>query len=71
MEELRIQILNPKALQLIKDMQDLKLIKVSKSTTSHIQEYLKKMRRDSAKAPNFEEITQIVEEVRANRYAKK
>jgi hypothetical protein len=71
MEALKIEILNPKALQLIKDMQDLKLIKVSDEPVSTLKTYLKKMRRNSASAPNLDEITKIVEQVRAKRYAKK
>ena len=71
MEAIKIEILNPKALQLIKGMQDLKLIKVSDEPKSTIKTYLKKMRRNSASAPNLNEITKIVEEVRAKRYAKK
>jgi len=41
-----MEILNPKALQLIKDMQDLKLIKVSEEPYSKLSTYLKKMSRD-------------------------
>ncbi len=71
METLEIEILNPKALQLIKGMQDLKLIKVNDDPVSALKVYLKKMRRNSATAPNLDEITKIVEEVRAKSYAKK
>ena len=71
MEALKIEILNPKALQLIKGMQELKLIKVSDEPFSALKAYLKKMRRNSATAPSPEEITKIVEEVRAKHYAKK
>lgn len=71
MEALKIEILNPKALQLIKGMQDLKLIKISDDPVSPLKAYLKKMRRNSSTAPNLAEITKIVEEVRAKRYAKK
>jgi hypothetical protein len=71
MEALKIEILNPKALQLIKGMQELKLIKVSDEPITALKAYLKKMRRNSASAPNLNEITKIVEEVRAKRYAKK
>ncbi len=71
MEALKIEILNPKALQLIKGMQDLKLIKVSDDPVSTLKVYLKKMRNKSATAPSLNEITKIVEEVRAKRYAKK
>ena len=71
MEALKIEILNPKALQLIKGMQELKLIKVSDDPVSSLKIYLKKMRSNSGSAPKLDEITKIVEEVRAKRYAKK
>ncbi len=71
MEALKIEILNPKALQLIKGMQDLNLIKVTSEPASTLKIYLKKMRSKSASAPSLEEITKIVENVRAKRYAKK
>ncbi|MDP1764619.1 MAG: hypothetical protein Q8L07_12125 [Sediminibacterium sp.] len=71
MEALTIEILNPKALQLIKGMQDLKLIKVNDDPVSTLKIYLKKMRRNAASAPDLNGITKIVEEVRAKRYAKK
>lgn len=71
MEALRIEILNKKALQLIKGMQDLNLIKVSDEPASKVKAYLKKMRRNSKTAPGLDEITKMVEEVRAQRYAKK
>ena len=71
MEALKIEILNPKALQLIKGMQDLKLIKVSDEPVSTLKSYLKKMRHNSSNAPSLDEITKIVDDVRAKRYAKK
>ncbi len=71
MDALKIEILNPKALQLIKGMQELKLIKVSDAPVSVLKTYLKKMRRKAASAPDLDEITKIVEEVRVKRYAKK
>ncbi len=71
MEALKIEILNPKALQLIKGMQELKLIKVSVEPVSTLKAYLKKMRRSSSTAPSLDEITKIVEDVRVKRYGKK
>jgi len=62
MEALKIEILNPKALQ---------LIKVSDEPVSKLKGYLQKMRRNSSAAPNLEDITTIVEDVRTKRYAKK
>ena len=38
---------------------------------STLKAYLKKMRRNSSIAPGWDEISKIVEEVRAKRYAKK
>lgn len=71
MEALKIEILNPKAKQLIKGMQDLNLIKVTDEPTSALRSYLRKMRSKAATAPNLDEITKIVEEVRTKRYGKK
>ena len=58
-------------MQLIKGMQELKLIKVSDEPVSALKAYLKKMRRNTASAPGLDEITKIVEDVRAKRYGKK
>ncbi len=71
MDALKIEILNPKALQLIEGMQELKLIKVSAAPVSVLTAYLKKMRRNAATVPDLDEITKIVEEVRVKRYVKK
>ena len=71
MQALKIEILDPKALKLIKGMQELKLIKVTEEPASLLKAYLKKMRRKSSSAPTLKEITKIVEEVRTERYAKK
>ena len=71
MEALKIEILNPKALKLIKGMQDLNLIKVERAPKSALKALLDKTRKKAATAPSFDEITKIVEEVRAERYAKK
>jgi hypothetical protein len=71
MEALKIEILNPKAMQLIKGMQDLKLIKVSNEPVSKLEMYLKEMRANASTAPSLEEVAKIVDEVRLKRYAKK
>jgi len=67
MGTLKIEILDPKALQLIKEMQELKLIKVSDEPVARLKAYLKSMRKPDA--PSLTEITEIVEEVRAKRHA--
>jgi hypothetical protein len=71
MDALRIEVLNQKALQFIKGMQELNLIRVREEPASKVKAYLKKMRRNSKTAPGLDEINKVVEEVRAARYAKK
>jgi hypothetical protein len=71
MEAIKIEILDPKALQLIKEMQDLKLIKVTDETVSKLKSYLKKMRKDCGSAPSLDEIAELVNEVRADRYGRR
>jgi hypothetical protein len=71
MNTIKVDILNPKALTLIRGMQDLKLIKVSDEPVSKLKSYLKKMRHNAVNAPSLEEITKIVEDVRVKRYVKK
>ena len=43
MEAINIEILNPKAMQLLLGMQDLKLIKVKNDSASTLMKYLKKI----------------------------
>lgn len=71
MQALKKEILNPKALQLIKGMQDIKLIKVIDEPVSKLKAYLENTRRNAVTAPSANEIAKIVKEVRAERYAKK
>ena len=73
MEAITIEIINPKAKQLIKDLADMKLINISKSTTkiSDFKKILSKLRSSSDSIPSLDEITKEVETVRAKRYANK
>ncbi|MCH6234075.1 hypothetical protein [Cognataquiflexum rubidum] len=71
MGAIKIEILNPKALEMIELMQDLKLIKVSEEPISNLKKYLETMRSNSENAPTLDEITEITEMVRSERYAKK
>jgi len=72
METLRIEILNPKAKSLLKDLADLDLIRIKKDNIkSEFEELLNKLRYDSENVPSFDEITQEVEEVRKAKYEKK
>lgn len=71
METIRIEILNPKAKALLKDLANLDLIRIRKENSENaFSEVLKKFRSKSDEAPNLEEITKEVEAVRKARYEK-
>ena len=73
MEALRIEILNPKAKQLLKDLADLKLININKQSDSKsdLKKLLTKLRLKADNSPSLAEITKEVEAVRSERYARK
>ncbi|MCB9227330.1 MAG: hypothetical protein H6578_09220 [Chitinophagales bacterium] len=73
METIRIEILNPKAKNLLKDLADLNLIKINNENAKYdFSALLKKLRsKSSSNQISLEEITKEVEEVRENRYEKK
>lgn len=68
METIRIEILNPKANQLLKDLADLNLIKIQPK--SSVKEVLK-TRQNAEYVPSLDDISAEVEEVRQIRYGKK
>lgn len=69
---LQIDILNPKATKLLKDMEDLKLISIKKDEEDGFLKVVKRIRSKAAKnPPTLEEITKVVERVRSKRYALK
>lgn len=71
METIRIDILNPKAKSLLKNLADLNLIKIKKDEPkSDLKEVLEKLRAKSDEAPSIEDITSEVETVRKERYGK-
>lgn len=71
METIQIDIINPKAKRLIKDLADMELIKIRKEKKkSDFTELLDKLRSQSDDAPSLDEITKEVELVRASRYEK-
>jgi hypothetical protein len=70
METLRIDIVNPKAKGLIKNLADLNLIAIrTNEPANSIQAILRKLRNKKATL-SFDEITKEVESVRAKRYGK-
>jgi len=71
METVRIDILNPKAKSLLKDLADLDLIRIKKDKVkSEFKDLLDKFRQHSDEAPSLDEITAEVESVRKIRYEK-
>jgi len=71
METIRIDILNPKAKSLLKNLADLNLIKIKKDEPkSDLKEVLEKLRAKSDEAPSIEEIASEVDSVRKERYGK-
>ncbi|WP_310379721.1 hypothetical protein [Flavobacterium sp.] len=70
MNTIQIDILNPKATKLLKDLADLNLIAIRKSSKNNFAAVLKKMRSNDATSPTLEEIAKEVDTVRAKRHAK-
>jgi hypothetical protein len=71
METINIDILNPKAKNLLKELASLKLIKINKERNkTDFTEFIKKLRSKSTEDLSLEEISKEVDEVRKNRYEK-
>jgi len=70
MNTLRVDILNPKAAKLLKDLADMNLIAIQDISKNGFANVLKKLRAKADSAPTLEEITKEVELVRAKRHAK-
>lgn len=67
---LTIDILNPKATKLLKDLADLNLISIRDSSKNGFAGVLKRLRSKNNSAPTLEEITKEVEIVRSKRNAR-
>jgi hypothetical protein len=70
MDTLRINILNPKAIQLLKDLADMNIISIQDNSKNRFEDVLKKLRAKSDIAPTIEEISKEVESVRSKRYGR-
>ena len=70
MNTMRIDILNPKAVKLLKDLAELNLISIQDTSKNGFAGVLKKLRTKAKSSPTLEEITTEVELVRNKRYAK-
>jgi hypothetical protein len=71
METIQIDILNPKAKKLLRNLADLNLIKINKTKNkSDFSALLQKLRAKSSDEISLDEITDEVEKVRSSRYEK-
>ena len=71
METIQIDILNPKAIKLLRNLADLNLIKINKAKNkSDFSDLLQKLRANSKDEISLDEITNEVEQVRSSRYEK-
>ncbi len=68
MDTMTINIINPKAIKLIKDLADMDLISIQDKTENRFDEVLKQLRSKNEEAPSLEEITAEVEAERTRRY---
>jgi hypothetical protein len=70
MNTIQVNILNPKAEVILKDMVKKNWITIQKPSKSTFQSVLNNLRSKAKTAPSLKEITKEVELVRAKRYAK-
>ncbi|WP_416440566.1 hypothetical protein ACH3O9_11575 [Leeuwenhoekiella sp. A16] len=70
MESIKIDILNPKAKNLLQDLADLNLIKINQDKKTDFSTLLKKLRSNSKEKISIEDITKEVEAVRKKRFEK-
>lgn len=67
----QVNILNPKADKLLRDLANLQLISISETSPDAFLAVVQRLRKKAAsKPPTLEEITKEVETVRAKRYTK-
>ncbi len=71
MDLLRIEILNPKARQLLNGLVDLNLIAIKREKPTDFYKFLGKLRGKAKAKITLEQITKEVEVVRKKRYAEK
>jgi len=71
METIKVDILNPKAKTILKNLADLKLIRIKRTSgNSELKALLSRLRITQDKGLSLADITSEVEQVRKNRYEK-
>ena len=73
MEAINIEILNPKAKRILKSLEELDLIRISKPKdyVKDLKQLLARLRSKQTVSLSLDEITAEVEELRADRYGEK
>jgi len=71
MNTIQVNILNPKADIILKDMEKQNLISIKRRPNKSLQSVLNNLRSNAKTAPSLKEITKEVELVRTKRYANK
>lgn len=69
MDTLLINMLDPKATKLLKNLEEMEMISIQNPVESGFASVLKKLRSNSDSTPTLEEITAEVESERKKRYA--
>ena len=69
----QVDILDPKADQLLRDLADMNLIAIKQTNSEGFTQVIERLRSKAEQLgpPTMDEVTQEVETVRAERYAKK
>lgn len=70
MNTLQVDILNPRAIELLKDLADLNFIAIRDTPKNDFADVLKKLRSKAKSTPTLTEITNEVELVRGKRHGK-
>ena len=71
MNTIQVNILNPKADIILKDMEKQNLISIKRTPNKSLQSVLNNLRSNTKTAPSLKEITKEVELVRTKRYVNK
>ncbi|MEY4058612.1 MAG: hypothetical protein RLZ50_1824 [Bacteroidota bacterium] len=68
MNTIQVNILNPKADIILKDMEKQNLISIKRTSDKNLRSVLNNLRSNAKTAPSLKEITKEVELVRTKRY---
>jgi hypothetical protein len=68
MNTIQVNILNPKADIILKDMEKQNLISIKRTSNKNLRSVLNNLRSNAKTAPSLKEITKEVELVRTKRY---